>query len=76
MRREGWQQTDAWLLSHEQRLDSRLALTAELGWHQPSEESLALRLAGMKNHAHLSLRYQFSRMDSVLWDYRAEDYYL
>ena len=76
MRREGWQQTDAWLLSHEQRLDSRLALTAELGWHQPSEESLALRLAGMKNHAHLSLRYQFSRLDSVLWDYRAEDYYL
>jgi len=76
MRREGWQQTDAWLLSHEQRLDNRLALTAELGWHQPSEESLALRLAGMKNHAHLSLRYQFSRLDSLLWDYRAEDYYL
>jgi hypothetical protein len=76
MRREGWQQTDAWLLSHEQRLDSRVTLTAELGWHQPSEESLALRLAGMKNHAHLSLRYQFSRLDSVLWDYRAEDYYL
>ena len=76
MRREGWQQTDAWLLSHEQRLDNRLALTAELGWHQPSEESLALRLAGMKNHASLALRYQFSRLDSVLWDYRAEDYYL
>ena len=76
MRREGWQQTDAWLLSHEQRLDSRVTLMAELGWHQPSEESLALRLAGMKNHAHLSLRYQFSRLDSVLWDYRAEDYYL
>ena len=75
-RREGWRDTSAWLLTHEQRLDSRLTLLAELGQHLPSEESLASRLAGMKNVASLGLRYQLTRIDSVLFDHRAEDYHL
>ncbi len=75
-RREGWRNTGAWQLTHEQRLDSRLTLLAELGQHLPSEESLAMRLAGMKDQAGVGLRYQFSRLDSVLLNYQAEEYRL
>ncbi len=75
-RREGWRDTGVWLLTHEQRLDSRLTLLAELGQRLPTEESLASRLAGMRDVASLGLRYQLSRLDSVLFTHRAEDYRL
>jgi hypothetical protein len=76
MRREGWRDTTAWQLAHEQRLDSRLTLLVEGGFHQNAEDSLALRLAGMKNLAGLGLRYQFSRLDNMLLSYQAEQYHL
>lgn len=75
-RREGWRATGAWQLAHEQRLDSRLTLLVDLGQHLPSEDSLALRLAGMKDQVGVGLRYQFSRLDRVLLSYQAEEYRL
>lgn len=61
--RQGFTNTTPLQLEHEQRLDNRLTLRAELGTQLPSEESLALRIAGMKNRAALSLNYQATRQD-------------
>lgn len=60
-------------LEHEQRIDNRLSLRMSLGINLPSQESLALRVAGMKDKASVSVRYQATRQDSItatLWGER------
>ena len=63
-------------LEHEQRLDNRLTLRGELGWQLPSEESLALRLGGMKTRLAADLRYQATRQDSLVLSHWHEQYRL
>ena len=60
-------------LEHDQRIDNRLSLRMSLGLDLPSQESLALRVAGMKDRASVAVRYQATRRDSfviTLWGER------
>jgi len=63
-------------VEHEQRLDNRLSVRGELGWQLPSEESLALRLGGMKSRVAGHLRYQATRQDRVQLSQWSEQYRL
>ncbi|ABM31639.1 tetratricopeptide repeat protein [Paracidovorax citrulli] len=63
-------------IEHEQRIDNRLSLRMELGFQLPSQESLALRIAGMKRRAGASLRYQATRLDRFVLEYADERYRL
>ncbi|GKS85201.1 tetratricopeptide repeat protein [Acidovorax sp. SUPP1855] len=63
-------------VEHEQRIDNRLTLRMELGMQLPSQESLALRIAGMKDRAGASLRYQATRQDQFTIGYADERYTL
>ena len=74
--RRGYANTTPLSLEHEQRLDNRLSLRGELGWHMPSEESLALRMGGMKTRVAAQLRYQATRQDSLLLSQSSEQYRL
>lgn len=74
--RRGYADTTPLSIEHEQRLDNRLSLRGELGWHLPSEESLALRLGGMKTRVAAHLRYQATRQDSLLLSQWGEQYRL
>ena len=74
--RQGFLQTTPLQLSHEQRLDNRLSLQTDIGVHLPSEESLALRVAGMKSRAAASLRYQATRQDQFSLTHAGERYEL
>ena len=74
--RQGFLTTTPLQLGHEQRLDSRLGLQAEIGVQLPSEESLALRVAGMKSRAAASVRYQATRQDQFSITYADERYQL
>lgn len=74
--RQGFANTTPLQLEHEQRLDNRLTLRADLGIQLPSEESLALRIAGMKNRAALSLNYQATRQDRFTLMHAREGYRL
>lgn len=74
--RQGFLQTTPLQLSHEQRLDNRLTLQTDIGAHLPSEESLALRVAGMKSRASASLRYQATRQDQFSLTHWGERYQL
>lgn len=74
--RQGFLQTTPLQLSHEQRLDNRLSLQTDIGVHLPSEESLALRVAGMKSRASASLRYQATRQDQFSLTHWGERYQL
>ncbi|MGP1629776.1 MAG: tetratricopeptide repeat protein, partial [Giesbergeria sp.] len=74
--RNGFASTTPFQLTHEQRLDNRLTLQVDIGMSLPSEESLALRLAGMKSRAGLSLRYQATRQDQFSLTHAAEHYQL
>ncbi|HQQ69984.1 MAG TPA: hypothetical protein PLL92_06685, partial [Alicycliphilus sp.] len=74
--RRGYATTTPLRLEHEQRLDSRLSLRGELGWHLPSEESVPLRIGGMKTRVAAHLRYQATRQDSVLLSRWSEQYRL
>jgi hypothetical protein len=53
------------LVEHEQRIDDRLSLDMAIGVQQTANESLALRVAGMKNSALLGLRYQATQRDRI-----------
>ena len=75
-RRDGWRSTTGWQLTHEHKLDQRLTLLADLGQHLPSEDSLGLRLAGMKDQAGVGLRYQISRLDHAYLNVQAEQFEL
>lgn len=74
--RSGYTHTTPLAIEHEQRLDNRLSLRGELGWHLPSEESLALRIGGMKTRVAAHLRYQATRQDSLLLSQWSEQYRL
>ena len=74
--RHGYATTYPRLLAHEQRLDNRLTLGGEVGTQQPSEESLALRIGGMKDRAAANLRYQATRQDQFTLTHWAERYML
>ncbi len=63
-------------IEHEQRIDNRLTLRMDLGMELQSQDSLALRIAGMKDRAGASLRYQATRQDQVLAMLWAERYRL
>lgn len=72
-RRRGFDTTTPVELEHEQRIDNRLSLRMSLGLDLPSQESLALRVAGMKDRASMAVRYQPTRRDSfvvTLWGER------
>jgi len=63
-------------LAHEQRIDNRLSARLALGLNQPTQESLLLRIAGMKDGASGQLRYQFTRQDTVTATLAGERYQL
>ncbi len=75
-RRQGFLNTTPVQITHEQRLDNRLSLHTEIGVRLPSEESLALRVAGMKSRAAASLRYQATRQDQFSLTHTGERYEL
>jgi len=74
--RQGFLTTTPLQVTHEQRLDNRLSVQASVGVRLPSEESLALRVAGMKDRATSSLRYQATRQDQFSLTYADERYKL
>ncbi|MFT4242907.1 MAG: tetratricopeptide repeat protein [Acidovorax sp.] len=60
-------------VEHEQRIDNRLKLRMSFGLNLPTQDSLALRIAGMKDRVSAALRYQPTRQDAVtitLWGER------
>lgn len=63
-------------LEHEWRLDSRLTLRMDIGMQLPTQESTVLRMAGMKDRAGISLRYQISRLDQITMEHWRENYKL
>ena len=75
-RRESFQAYTPLQVEHEQRIDNRLALRMDVGMELPSQESLALRIAGMKSRAAVSLRYQATRQDQIVIMHWAERYKL
>lgn len=74
--RQGASTTTPFLLSHEQRVDNRLSFHIDLGDQLPAEDSLVLRIAGMKRMASASLRYQLSRLDQLSLTHSQEQYQL
>jgi len=63
-------------IEHEQRIDNRLSWRFDVGSDLPSQDSLALRIAGMKDRVGLSLRYQATRQDEFVVSRWAERYQL
>ena len=63
-------------IEHQQRIDNRLMLTLDLGTDLPSQESLALRIAGKKRRAGAALRYQATRQDQFTLGFSDEAYSL
>jgi polysaccharide biosynthesis protein PelB len=63
-------------LEHERRLDNRLSFSFALGSQLPAADTLALRVAGMKERAALSLRYRPTRLDQILLEHWHERYQL
>jgi hypothetical protein len=74
--RDGHRNTQPLQLWHEQRVDNRLSWRIEAGRQLPSDESLTLRIAGMKTRAAASVRYQVTRQDEFLLMHAAERYQL
>lgn len=63
-------------VEHEYRIDNRLSLRIGLGSQLTTQESLPLRIAGMKDRAVFSLRYQPTRQDQIIVEHWAERYNL
>ena len=63
-------------LEQELRLDDRLALRLDLGTQLPTQESLVLRMGGMKNRLGASLRYQPTRLDQFVIEHWRDKYQL
>lgn len=61
-------------LEHEHRIDNRLSLRIGLGQHLVSQESTALRVAGMKDRLAFSLSYQPTRLDRISFEQLFERY--
>jgi len=62
------------LLEHDQRIDDRLTLNLALGVDQPTTESVALRVAGMKDRALIGLNYQPDRSSRLSVGYLREEF--
>jgi hypothetical protein len=61
-------------LEHAHRIDDRLSLRAEIGQHLVSQESTALRVAGMKDRLAFNLTYQPTRIDRISFEQLFERY--
>ncbi|MFN4326053.1 MAG: tetratricopeptide repeat protein [Azonexus sp.] len=75
-RRESFDDYTPLQLSQRLRLDDRLSLDLAIGRHLPSQESIALRLAGMKEQQAIGLNYAPTRLDRIQLEHRREDYRL
>ena len=73
-RRESFDDYTPLQLSQRLRLDDRLSLDLAIGRNLPSQESVALRLAGMKDQQAVSLNYAPTRLDQIQLEHRREDY--
>lgn len=73
-RRESFDDYTPLQLSQRLRLDDRLSLDLAIGRNLPSLESVALRLAGMKDQQAVSLNYAPTRLDQIQLEHRREDY--
>ncbi|WP_232828859.1 tetratricopeptide repeat protein [Simplicispira lacusdiani] len=60
----------------EWRLDNRLTLRLDLGKQLPTQESLVLRMGGMKDRLGASLRYQPTRLDQFAVEHWRDKYQL
>lgn len=74
--RRGYVTTTPVLLQHEQRITPEFSVRGELGWNLPTDESLPLRLAGMKTRLAARLGYQFTPRDQVALTQAYERYRL
>lgn len=63
-------------LEHVQQLDRRLSLHLDVGSQLPTQESLVLRMGGMKDRLGMGLRYQATRLDHVMLSHWREKYAL
>jgi len=63
-------------IEHEQRIDNRLSFSFDLGSELPASDTLALRVAGMKDRAAFSLRYRPTRLDQIVLEHWHERYQL
>jgi len=63
-------------VEQELRLDNRLTLRLDLGTQLPTQESLVLRMGGMKNRLGTSLRYQPTRLDQFVVEHWHDKYQL
>ncbi|MDP2882999.1 MAG: tetratricopeptide repeat protein [Azonexus sp.] len=61
-------------IEHEHRIDNRLSLRIGLGQHLVSQESAALRVAGMKDRVAFTLSYQPTRRDRISFEQFFERY--
>jgi hypothetical protein len=61
-------------VSHTYQLDSRLSLNASLGRDLVTQETLAMRMGGMKDRASVGASYQLSRLDQVSLELATERY--
>ncbi len=61
--RQALRDTVAMEISQSLRLDRHLALRLEAGFHMPSEDTLAMRLGGMKDRLAVTLRHQLTARD-------------
>ena len=75
-RRESFDDYTPLQLTQRLRLDDRLSLDLAIGRKLPSQESIALRLAGMKDQQAVSLNYTPTRLDQIQLEHRREDYRL
>lgn len=73
-RRESLAASTPLQIEHVQRLDNRLSLYVDWGHQLPTQESLALRMGGMKNRQGVGLRYQATRLDHMVWSHWREKY--
>ena len=63
-------------LEQELRLDNRLTLRLDVGTQLPTQESLVLRMGGMKDRLGASLRYQPTRLDQFMVEHWRDRYQL
>ena len=75
-RRESLKSYTPLQIEHELRLDNRLTLRLDAGTNLPTQDSLVLRMGGMKDRLGASLRYQPTRLDQILVEHWVDKYYL
>ncbi|MFN3375165.1 MAG: tetratricopeptide repeat protein [Burkholderiaceae bacterium] len=75
-RRQSLASYTPWQIEHEQRLDQGLSVRFSLGGDLPADESLPMRLAGMKDRASVTVRLQATRRDVLALTLASERYHL